>query len=447
MSVPDTPAADGVVERTPLRPAAVQTYGAQVGVAVLSLGNALLTARVLGPAGRGEVVFLTAIGWLTSNLATLGVQEANVNVAGERPDARAALATNSAVMAAIFGLLTFGIVALLVLLAPAVGGEVDRTLLWIVLATLPVLIFSTYLRFLIQGDYGFGVTNLAFVLPAVINVGVNGVLALLGLLSVPGAVATWLAGQLIATLLLTWHVRSRSVGFGRPSLGLARSSLSFGLKSHVGRVMLLANYRIDQWILGAVAGSKQLGLYSVAVAWAEALFLLPTALAAVQRPDLVRGDQRSAAARTSSLFRFSAIVTLVGAVGLILLAPVLCVTVFGESFRGAIDDLRVLTVGAFGIVALKQLGGALTARRKPTAASISIGVAFVAMLVLDILLIPAYGGTGAALASSIAYSLGGVVVAAMFVRHLGARPSDLLPGVRDVREAFRGARRPTATAS
>ena len=447
MSAPETPAAGAAATRSPLLSAGAQTYAAQLAVAVVSLGNALLVARVLGPTGRGEVAFLTAVGYLTSNLATLGVQEANVNVAGERPEARAALATNSAILAVILGLLTFGAVAGLVLLAPVVGGDVDRTLLWIVLATLPVLIFSTYLRFLIQGDYGFGITNLAWVLPAVINVGVNGALALFGVLSVASAVATWLAGQLIATALLTWHVRSRSVGFGRPSLSLLRSSLSFGLKSHVGRVMLLANYRIDQWMLGAIAGSRQLGLYSVAVAFAEALFLLPTALAAVQRPDLVRDDAASAAGRTSRLFRFSVLVTLVGALALIVLAPLLCVVVFGESFRGAVDDLRILSLGAFGIVALKQLGSALTARRKPTAASVAIGVAFVVMLLLDILLIPRHGGTGAAIASTVAYSIGGLVVAAMFVRKLGGRPRDLLPGTRDVREAFSGARRLTATTS
>ena len=52
--------------------------------------------------------------------------------------------------------------------------------------------------------------------------------------------------------------------------------------------MLLGNYRLDQWFVGAIAGSRELGLYSVAVAWAEALWYLPTALASVQRPDLVR---------------------------------------------------------------------------------------------------------------------------------------------------------------
>ena len=59
--------------------------------------------------------------------------------------------------------------------------------------------------------------------------------------------------------------------------------------------MLLGSYRLDQWLLGAIAGPRELGVYSVAVAWAEALWYLPTALAAVQRPDLVRAAKDRAA--------------------------------------------------------------------------------------------------------------------------------------------------------
>ena len=40
---------------------------------------------------------------------------------------------------------------------------------------------------------------------------------------------------------------------------------------------------------------------------------------------------------------------------LVLAAPFLCVTLFGPGFSGSIDELRVLSAGAFGIVALKLL--------------------------------------------------------------------------------------------
>jgi O-antigen/teichoic acid export membrane protein len=105
--------------------------------------------------------------------------------------------------------------------------------------------------------------------------------------------------------------------------------------------------------------------------------------------------------------------------------------VFGEEFRGSIDDLRVLVAGAFGMVALKLFGNALVAQNRPGLQSLAIGAGFLFTLVLDIVLIPPYGGLGAALASTVAYAAAGVVVGAIFVRALEGRPSDLVPRPAD----------------
>ena len=54
-------------------------------------------------------------------------------------------------------------------------------------------------------------------------------------------------------------------------------------------------------------------------------------------------------------------------------------------------------------------------------ASVAIGLGFAATIVLDIMLIPPYGGLGAALASTLAYTAGGIAVAVIFTRALGGR--------------------------
>jgi O-antigen/teichoic acid export membrane protein len=126
------------------------------------------------------------------------------------------------------------------------------------------------------------------------------------------------------------------------------------------------------------------------------------------------------------------LLTSLGAVVMVALAPILCTTIFGEQFAGSVDDLRVLVIGAFGIGALKLLGNALTAQGRPLLESAAIGVAFVTILVLDVILIPELGGLGAALASAIAYSMGGVAVMILFARALGTPVLDLVPRPSDV---------------
>ncbi len=101
-----------------------------------------------------------------------------------------------------------------------------------------------------QADYGFAVTNLAYLLAPALNVVGNGLFYAFGILSVGTAVGWWLAGQTLETVLLAWYVQRRLAGFGRPDLALARRALAFGARAHPGRIMLLGNYRLDQWLLG-----------------------------------------------------------------------------------------------------------------------------------------------------------------------------------------------------
>jgi O-antigen/teichoic acid export membrane protein len=144
------------------------------------------------------------------------------------------------------------------------------------------------------------------------------------------------------------------------------------------------------------------------------------------------------------------IATLAGALVMALAAPFLCITIFGEAFAGSVDDLRILAFGAFGIAALKLLGNALVAQGKPMLQTIAAAASFFTIIALDIILIPNHGGTGAAIASTIAYSVGGIAVVILFARALGARWSDLVPRPSDVTNLVArvrgviGRRRPTA---
>jgi O-antigen/teichoic acid export membrane protein len=180
-----------------------------------------------------------------------------------------------------------------------------------------------------------------------------------------------------------------------------------------------------------MAGARELGLYSVAVSWGEGLFLLPTALSFAQRPDLVRTGRSTAGKQAAQAFRMATLLTIPMVLFILVAAPFLCVTVFGPEFQGSIDDLRVLAAGAFGIAAVKLLGSALIAQSKPLLEMVATTTAFVLTITLDILLIPTHGGLGAALASAIAYSAGGLAVGAIASRTLAVPLQALVPRLSD----------------
>jgi O-antigen/teichoic acid export membrane protein len=425
--------------------AAAATYGTNVAVAVLSLANVLIVSRLLGPAGRGTVAFLTTIAYLVSQLATLGIPQANANLSAREPETTPRLATNSVLAALVGGLVAAGVVGASMAAVPALGGPASTHLRLITLASVPVLILGAHLMQLAIAHYAFTVANAALLAAPVINLAVNGVLAAAGTLSVGSAVLAWIAGQALSTLIALWFVLARLDGLGPPDLRLGWRMLSFGLKAHLGVVLTLANYRLDQWVIGVLSSARQLGLYSVAVAWSEALFFLPTSLASVQRADLARDDPATAARRTAAAFRAAAVLTIVTGAVMALLAPVLCTTLFGDAFAGSVPQLRLLVVGAVGVVAMKLLGNALVAQGRPLRQTLAILSSFAAILVLDVALIPSLGGLGAAIASSAAYGLGGLVAAAVFGRTFGLALTELVPRPSDVTLVVGAVRRAVRT--
>lgn len=429
-------AAEAAGGRGPARPSfgrsASLTFGTNLAVASLSFISVLITSRVLGPEGRGQIAFLTTVGFLTAQLSTIGVQEAIVNLAGRRPALSPALAGNSLVLSLLFGGAAAAVVALLFTTVPAAGGDAATWLKAVVLLSVPVLVLQVYLDFLARAHYLFGASNLAWLLEPAVMVAVNGTLAIVGALSVEAAVLAWIGGQAGATVLLSAAVIRRTGGFGRPHRSLSREMVTFGAKAHLGQTMLLGNYRLDQWILGAVAGARELGAYSVAVAWSETLFFLPTALSQVQRPDLVRTGPGDTRREVSQIFRLALIATVPLIAGLVILAPFLTVVVFGGGFRDATPQLRILAFAAPGIIALKLFGNALTAQRFPMRETAAIAVSFGAIVALDVALIPTLGGLGAAIGSTLAYTAGGVAAVVIFLRTLSGRSSELVPQRADL---------------
>lgn len=402
------------------------TYGTHVAVSVLSLASVLIVARALGATGRGDIAFLITIATLSAQLALLGIPDANANLAGAHPELRRKLATNSLIFSVLLGLFAAALVGALADVLPGLTGELDREVVWIALAAIPFGIARWCLNLLVQADYAFVATNVSWLAGPSTTVVANGVMALTGDLTVTTAISAWLGGQMLSVAILVGYVATHA-GFGRPSLSLGLRALNFGIRAHLGRTLAVGNTRADQWIVGSLAGSKELGLYSVAVAWAEVLHYLPGVLVMVQRPDLVRATRQKAGEFAARIFRVAVFLGIAMSIVLIVAAPILCVTIFGEEFRGSIDDLRVLALSSVGVAAVYLFGNALIAQRKPVHASASEATALVASIALNLVLVPMWGGLGAAVAATLAFTLGGLTVSVVFGRVLDVPLRAMVP--------------------
>jgi stage V sporulation protein B len=224
---------------------------------------------------------------------------------------------------------------------------------------------------------------------------------------------------------------------GSEAPGQLRRAIGFGVKGYAANALQMVNYRLDLFVLSAVASTAAVGHYSVAVAATSLLWLLPGALADVLFPRVAHlsAQEGESAEAHQEMVEVKSVrhVTLAAAATALVLAAallLLVVPVYGEAFRPAIELGLILLPGA----ALLGIGGVLSAtivgRGKPVYSLYIALIVTPVTVLLYALLIPRMDATGAALASSLSYALNFALAAIAYRRLTGRRVRSLLVPTR-----------------
>jgi O-antigen/teichoic acid export membrane protein len=238
----------------------------------------------------------------------------------------------------------------------------------------------------------------------------------------PGGVAAIFVSQAVAGAgMYAWGLRR--LGHGRSRRGQLKRALSFGLRGYAANALQVLNYRVDFFVLSAVASAAALGHYAVAVAVTSMLWLLPQALSDVLFPRVAALSAAEQEAHrdfveTKSL-RHATLLAVGAGVVLALALLVLVVPVYGPAFRDAIA-LGLIRLPGVALIGIANTLGAITiGRGKPEYGLYTTLVVTPVTLVLYATLIPAYDATGAALASSLSFAAAFVVTAFFYRRATG----------------------------
>ena len=216
----------------------------------------------------------------------------------------------------------------------------------------------------------------------------------------------------LATSRGIWHPADLPPLDG-PARTLARLALVMGAV----QVVSLISYRVELFVLERIEGLDDVGVYSISMQAAEALWLIPAAVAtAVTAPAVHETEARAGRLITRAALR-GLLFTAAAGVAVGLAAPFLIPLLFGDDFSGAVQPLALLLPGVVAYGPVTILVVYLSVRRgRPR---LSLGVAVTAMLVTTaaaFALIPPYGAEGAALASTIGYLAGAALAWVLFLR-------------------------------
>jgi stage V sporulation protein B len=412
------------------------------------LGSGLVTnvlvARTLGPEGKGLLSFLGYALFVAISLGGIGLHAAAIHHLGRRRFSPNTIAGTQILLALVMG--TLCAVAMAIVL-PLYRSRMELPP-GVYLPFLPVVIFSLLLLNLSGVFVGMGrirddnhiriLTPLAWMLGAAI---------VLGLLhgSRTTAALTWIAAQSVSAIAaLVWVFVIARPRFSQLR-ECARATLKFGFEAYFANLLWVLLLRADSMLLAYYSGPAAVGIYSVAVLFAELIWYLSRALTTALSPRIASGTPAEAIALTHRAARSVLWAVIVAASGMALLIHPVVHLIFGSAFSGSVRPFFLLLPG----IVLGALASPLSLYftqhcGRPRINAIISGVGLALNIGLNIFWIPRYGISGAAAASSVAYSLVAVLLLWRFSREPGFDLARLLrPRAEDIqlmREVVQSAR-------
>ncbi len=408
----------------------MQTLITQGAVMLVNVATGILTARLLGPTGRGELgaAFLWFL--LPAALATVGLQNGIVYETRRRPGRAAAT-----------GVVSLGCATLLFI--PLALGCLwalphlmrGYTASGLALARFAILtsVFNVWMVLLRQSLLGTG--NMLF-----FNLS-NYFSPLLYLLLLLVLFATSritpfnvMAAQVAATIMVLVPTGFVAIRAWRklPAFVLASAAplLAYSLKASPIDLVMVGYYNIDRVFLVALVSPTEFGFYTVAASLARLLGILQTAVSSVTLAGMSHRPVREIEIFIHQTFRILFWLLAAGCIVGWLLGGELMRVFYGAKFGSAAPVFRVLIVDASAACLAQMQLEAFLAAGRPSYPSIVQAVSFAVIIGLMLMLAPSLGALGAAL-SLLGGSLTKLVLLLMGLRSIGLALPSLRIRVRD----------------
>jgi O-antigen/teichoic acid export membrane protein len=407
------------------------SLGASLTIQVLNVATGVLTARMLGPAGKGELTAVMLWPGLLASLGFLGLTDAITYFASQKPARGQAILGTGLVAALVQStvLMTLGYALLphvMVNFDPATI-EIARLCLW----WIPLNMVTLYAMSLLSAQLRFAAYNVVRL--SVIAATFGGLVWLMSadVLSVEHATYVYLAANGV-TMVLALALCARRVRLTlQLDPGLLRRLLGFGLRAHVSSLAAIINTRGDQTMVSIFLPPVQLGLYAVAGSLTWAVTLIVASIAPVIMPSiLVLSDQPSRVHRLGQLTRACLALSMLAAVVLFPLASLLIVLFFGAAFEPVTDVARLLLLAAVITSGVTPMSFGLKAFGLPTEAALADLAGLVTMLTSLLIFLPTLGLIGAGLAPVLAAITTLICLAVAFHCRLGVPFSQLIRPTR-----------------
>lgn len=379
-------------------------FSTNIFVMALVVAAGIILPRLLNPQALGRLNSLTALAAIVYSFAFLGMRSSLVMHLGKKK-----FEEQHIVNATGYIFLLSSILSTLAILFFFFFLSKDQFPLIIVLLVCLINPFEFLISYmqgynLAMSRYGnFNrlkwVPRLIYLLAIILFVGLLG-------WNIRGALLSIILSNLIAIVIylgFNGMALPRRNGTRVP-VEVIKSLLGYGMLYALAFLVTRLNHKIDILILKRMSDIAEVGFYSLGANVAETLWQVPIAVGVVlMTRSANQSDEQVATGEVCASLRISLLLVLSAAIVLYLAAPVLVTMLFGERYSDSIPIIRTILPGILFFVILKILNSQFVGSGKPQLTLIALLPSLLVNIILNILFIPSYGGTGAAMATNISY--------------------------------------------
>ncbi|MGD7033799.1 flippase [Methylotuvimicrobium buryatense] len=415
------------------------TFFRQIIAALLNLMTVVFIARVYGPEGNGAFAIALLLPSLLVSFLNLGVASANVYYLGSQQlTVRQCISANLRIFA-VLSLLGLVVGSFMIYRKnEALFPGIDPFILWLALAVFPIALLNSYLLSVFQGLQRFGPYNLLGIIQPAVLLFLVGGLIVSGNRFISLLMAAQVVSQVVVLIFTAFWLGplvEKRVTDDLPG-SVIRKTIRYGWKAHLSNILAFVNYKADVFLANFFLGPGAVGIYVIAVALAEKLWLISQAVSTVLLPKLTElsSNEDRRIKLTPFITRWVLLATLTGAIGVAILADWLIRTFFGADYVKALIPLWVLLPGIVMTSASRILANDIAARGRPELNMYTSIFVVIINIIGNLLLIPPYGLFGAALATTLAYTVNLMLRLMIYGRFSGNRwfdsiiikPADIL---------------------
>lgn len=406
-----------------------ETFAARIALIAMGLVTGVLIARSLGPEGRGIQVVIGTVTAVGIQFGNLGLHSSNTYYVAKEPRLLGTLVANSLLVALGLGGLGAGVAWLVVGAFPGIS-PIRGVYLAIALAGIPIGLSYLLLQNLLLGIHKVRAYN---VIELVVKAGV--VIALLAVIFLQRISVGVVAGVGLVSSVVgaVWALAAvRRVGSLplRISLDALRDHLGYGFKAYLAALFAYTVLKADVLMCSYLLGAEATGQYSIAVAMADLVYMLPVVVGTIAFPRLAAiADHAERWVRARTIAKGVAGIMLALAAVAALLAYPAVLLLYGREFLPSVIPFILLLPGVVMLGVNTILMNFFAAEGFPPIAVVSPGVASLLNILLNVILMPRIGISGASVASSLSYGLMLAISLIYIRRRRSSRPQSSIQGI------------------